>query len=1289
MSYSNLQTVKPQIDFAILTALPVERKAVCKALRISDDMRVSKEGPAYWRGKLKLDDGSFYEIVVGQCAYPGNVEAAAMAVDALKTWNPQAALFIGVAGATNGTLKLGDIVPAGQIIYYELGKTTPEGMEPETRQYTADATLWQAVQTGVDWTEPILAERPDGTETRPAVVPGAIASGEKVIADAEYRDKICKRDRKINAIEMEGYGFSHAAWQQCSHVRALVIRSIVDFADGDKNSDWQQYAAAAAASYCANFLKGRPIPPRNIPGPANDKVRDDPALEGMLPIYVGDRPTSMLAVADDELLADIPGLPDPLVDSSAIVKHIHDKFGPNNKYIAVEGTFQTGKTVLLTQFAWAYRDRTFSVFTGTNLINSNLRSVLLTLCTQMQVYLVRQLPGLEALDTDKLLQAFHRLYKLVREKASKCKIPTFFIIDGVEWISRGQSGSSILQLLPAIPSNSTYLLVSARPDTELTGCITRVDVLPYSKADIREYLREYSICDDDLEKIFRLSGGLPGYLSLVRTRLEAGITPQNVVGDLAPDLHGMLEQEWTRSGIDGADAQLSMSIVAFAKSTIKARDLKTISANSRGKCSPTLDGNPFLRTHGPDGEISYISETHKQFVMTRMYAKRETAERLLIDYYSADPYNPVSMVSLESFLDTPQRYPKLKELVTAQYLQRRLMYTRSISAVRGNLAKLTKLASSKRDWQALPKYALASSMLTEILDRPVAQEEVEALVGLKKYSLALETAYQAILPEDQLQLLSYVYSRMRTDGYAITDTTIADLDAKALEISGEGLGSRAIEVAASLFDVRPQAALSLLERSTAGRAGDKAIDLARALLAIRLEFEEEHNDLHRTTEVISSSITDKTLRDFVKTVSPRLQQLTAAQLLGEIDNITNTSWRMFAFIAWCNANQEAADSGTIIERALDTITHDESYGVSMRQLRQLAEPLTHLNADVSQPLLERIDLIKNKALKRPIDELVRLEAVLASVEAPGDPEQAENRLLAAYFDLYKIDEIDGRCACLAQLLDALHIVKISRYEETRTEIETQLDSTFSQLLTTSADHQRTTRSLLKLLARVDPERALRYAKMLNLEDRRQTAYTDILLSHIDHAKGNLDTKVVDTILASFSMPQRYGVALASLLSRMAANNLLSERPDLEKYIDNIKSISFVEEACYACAHAICSLSAVNGTTKTEAIYTHLCVLLDQIDTDWGRARIRLRVASILARARPDLAGKFVDEATSLRSVTPLATDTFAPVYFNGVRLAIEALPDRIGKGRMQLDSYSSIGQRPMCSLCGSGYEAVF
>jgi hypothetical protein len=259
---------------------------------------------------------------------------------------------------------------------------------------------------------------------------------------------------------------------------------------------------------------------------------------------VGDRPTSMLAVADDELLADIPGLPDPLVDSSAIVKHIHDKFGPNNKYIAVEGTFQTGKTVLLTQFAWAYRDRTFSVFTGTNLINSNLRSVLLTLCTQMQVYLVRQLPGLEALDTDKLLQAFHRLYKLVREKASKCKIPTFFIIDGVEWISRGQSGSSILQLLPAIPSNSTYLLVSARPDTELTGCITRVDVLPYSKADIREYLREYSICDDDLEKIFRLSGGLPGYLSLVRTRLEAGITPQNVVGDLAPDLHGMLEHNF-------------------------------------------------------------------------------------------------------------------------------------------------------------------------------------------------------------------------------------------------------------------------------------------------------------------------------------------------------------------------------------------------------------------------------------------------------------------------------------------------------------------------------------------------------------------------------------------------------------------------------------------------------------------------------------------------------------------------------------------------------------------------
>ena len=61
--------VKAQIDFAIITAIEIERRAVCLALQMTDEDRVHRETRTYWRKRLPLKkdkDGEFYEIVVAQ-----------------------------------------------------------------------------------------------------------------------------------------------------------------------------------------------------------------------------------------------------------------------------------------------------------------------------------------------------------------------------------------------------------------------------------------------------------------------------------------------------------------------------------------------------------------------------------------------------------------------------------------------------------------------------------------------------------------------------------------------------------------------------------------------------------------------------------------------------------------------------------------------------------------------------------------------------------------------------------------------------------------------------------------------------------------------------------------------------------------------------------------------------------------------------------------------------------------------------------------------------------------------
>ncbi|KUL90936.1 hypothetical protein ZTR_00686 [Talaromyces verruculosus] len=69
---------------------------------------------------------------------------------------------------------------------------------------------------------------------------GSIGTGDTVMKSAIHRDEIADTENVI-AFEMEGSGI----WDKFS---CLVIKGVCDYADSHKNKNWQNYAAAVAAS---------------------------------------------------------------------------------------------------------------------------------------------------------------------------------------------------------------------------------------------------------------------------------------------------------------------------------------------------------------------------------------------------------------------------------------------------------------------------------------------------------------------------------------------------------------------------------------------------------------------------------------------------------------------------------------------------------------------------------------------------------------------------------------------------------------------------------------------------------------------------------------------------------------------------------------------------------------------------------------------------------------------------------------------------------------------------------
>lgn len=96
-------------------------------------------------------------------------------------------------------------------------------------------------------------QREDRDTINPEIHYGTIASGNVLVKDAAFRDKIARASGEdCICVEMEAAGLM-------DHFPCLVVRGICDYADSHKNDRWQPYAAAVAAAFTKELLEHVPL----------------------------------------------------------------------------------------------------------------------------------------------------------------------------------------------------------------------------------------------------------------------------------------------------------------------------------------------------------------------------------------------------------------------------------------------------------------------------------------------------------------------------------------------------------------------------------------------------------------------------------------------------------------------------------------------------------------------------------------------------------------------------------------------------------------------------------------------------------------------------------------------------------------------------------------------------------------------------------------------------------------------------------------------------------------------
>ncbi len=175
------------------------------------------------------------EAVLSVCG-PGKVNAALCTQSMILTFHPDCIVNLGVAGAGQEGVSIGDMVIASCAVQHDMDTSPigdPKGYVSKVGvvQFPCDETIREKLKAA--------AEHVGGIK----VHTGIVATGDQFISDGETRRRIHAMFDSM-AVEMEGAAVAHACLVH--GVPCGILRSISDQADGKAEMDYPAFSRLAA-----------------------------------------------------------------------------------------------------------------------------------------------------------------------------------------------------------------------------------------------------------------------------------------------------------------------------------------------------------------------------------------------------------------------------------------------------------------------------------------------------------------------------------------------------------------------------------------------------------------------------------------------------------------------------------------------------------------------------------------------------------------------------------------------------------------------------------------------------------------------------------------------------------------------------------------------------------------------------------------------------------------------------------------------------------------------------------
>ncbi len=252
-NYKKGRYMNNSVDIGIITVVADERRAVIHHLKGSNGFKPMHTGEKVARtfslGSLPATGGEYHSVAVTQCLGQGNPSIVPIYNDLKKEFHPKVVVLLGICGSKHKTLKVGDVGLISDVIAYEPGAITNDGL---LHDYKAMPACSESMKQLFEDCQAINGEDMElkASEGSPneffKVRKAVLASGEKTIRadESEVLDWLDKQDRNGYLVDKESVGFLEAfnaeSLDKENPIKACaIIRVVSDGADPHKTKEFR------------------------------------------------------------------------------------------------------------------------------------------------------------------------------------------------------------------------------------------------------------------------------------------------------------------------------------------------------------------------------------------------------------------------------------------------------------------------------------------------------------------------------------------------------------------------------------------------------------------------------------------------------------------------------------------------------------------------------------------------------------------------------------------------------------------------------------------------------------------------------------------------------------------------------------------------------------------------------------------------------------------------------------------------------------------------------------------